>query len=298
MLVVGGSGLIGINMIAALQALGATVRATCRRPLESWMVDILDGYSWNDDDGKPWYDYIIYAAGYAQPAMFMKQQINTITANTSQLITACNKLTHDGRLLFVSSSEVYSGAASPHVESDIGMTTPQHPRACYIESKRCGEAICAAYGKRAVVARLCLAYGPGSRKGDKRVMSQFIEEALSRNYIELRDNGDAIRNYLHVVDAMEMMLNILATGQHSVYNVGGHSGTTIYKMAEEIALLTASSLFAPNKEAGHEAPHEVRLDCTRYHDEFNKPSHIGFGLGLRDTIEWQKALNEEAPAVS
>ena len=66
-------------------------------------------------------------------------------------------------------------------ESDIGTTTPLHPRASYIEGKRGGETICNAYrsqGVRAVSARLALAYGPGTRKGDKRAMNSFIEKAL------------------------------------------------------------------------------------------------------------------------
>ena len=45
-----------------------------------------------------------------------------------------------GKFLFMSTSELYSGNDNFNIdESQIGTTTPSHSRACYIESKRCGD---------------------------------------------------------------------------------------------------------------------------------------------------------------
>ena len=38
-------------------------------------------------------------------------------------------------------------------------------------------------------ARLCLAYGPGTKKNDKRVLNQFIEKAIILNSIKMNDEG-------------------------------------------------------------------------------------------------------------
>ena len=48
-------------------------------------------------------------------------------------------------------------------ENDIGSTSPEHPRSCYIESKRCGETICLSQTSnfRIKIGRISTAYGPG-----------------------------------------------------------------------------------------------------------------------------------------
>ena len=82
------------------------------------------------------------------------------TTITNQLI---KKLVKNGKFLFISSSELYSGLKKSKLnEEDIGNTHPSHMRACYIESNRCGEAIFNSYRRRninAKSARLCLAFG-------------------------------------------------------------------------------------------------------------------------------------------
>ena len=112
-----------------------------------------------------------------------------------------------------------------------------HPRACYIEAKRCGEAICNAFrqqGVKAASARLALAYGPGTREGDKRVLNSFIERGL-KGAITMLDRGEAKRTYCYVSDAVELMWKILLHGREPVYNVGGTSKTTIGELACKIA---------------------------------------------------------------
>jgi UDP-glucuronate decarboxylase len=156
--------------------------------------------------------YCIYAGGYGQPQMFSKDKLETIRMNTEDVSKLFDCLDEGGKYLYISTSEVYSGATPPYKETDIGTTTPQHPRACYIEGKRCGEAICMAYkeqGYDVKIARLALAYGPGTKKGDTRVLNELIEQALTTGRIKLRDDGSAKRTYCYVEDACEMMLNIL-----------------------------------------------------------------------------------------
>ena len=191
------------------------------------------------------FDYIIHAAGYGQPQMFSKDKLKTIEVNTEYTNTLFKSLKKGGKFLFISSSEIYSGAKSPHKETDMGTTTPQHSRACYIEGKRCGEAICMAYkeqGYDVKIARLALAYGPGTKKGDTRVINQFIEQALTTGKIQMKDKGESWRTYCYVEDVAEMMLDILFKGKDVVYNVGGDTRVTIDSLARAIATLTDSTV--------------------------------------------------------
>ena len=228
----------------------------------------------NDPISPEKYDYIIHAAGYGQPQMFSKDKIRTI-----------------GKFLFVSTSEVYSGAKSPYKETEIGTTTPQHPRACYIEGKRCGEAICMAYSEQGYdvkIARLALAYGPGTKKGDTRVINHFIEQALTRKAIIMKDDGSAMRTYLYVDDAVKMLLNILFEGTGVVYNVGGFSRVSIKDLAHGIAILTGSAVMEGQKSL-EGSPDDVALDMTKYINKFGG-SFTPLSIGLRNTIEYQKQL--------
>ena len=74
-------------------------------------------------------DIVIHAAGYAQPLRFTDSPAETIRLNTEVTSLLLRSLTPRGRLLFTSSSEVYSGNPKQVVtEYDIGTTTPYHPR--------------------------------------------------------------------------------------------------------------------------------------------------------------------------
>src|SRR3990167_10231086 len=166
-------------------------------------------------------DYIIHAAGYGQPAKFMADEIATISVNTTAVIELLKKLKPSGKFLFLSTSEIYSGAKSPYKETDIGTTSPTHPRACYIESKRCGEAICMAYRRKGFdvkIARLSLAYGEGTKSDDTRVLNQFIKQALTKGKIELLDMGEAKRTYCYIEDVVKILWAVLLQGKSEVYN--------------------------------------------------------------------------------
>lgn len=243
-------------------------------------------------DNKKVFDYIIHAAGYGQPQMFGKDKIKTIEINTDLTIRLFEMLKTDGKFLFISSSEVYSGAPSPHTEDMIGTTTPQHPRACYIEGKRCGEAICMAYkeqGYDVKIARLALAYGPGTKKGDTRVLNQFIEQALTTGEIRMRDDGAAQRIYLYVEDAAQIMLDLLFKGKSIVYNVVGSSRVNVKMLADNIAKITGAKVISGNSNHMDGSPLDVFPDFSKYLLEFPRKL-IPLEEGLKKTIEYQKEL--------
>lgn len=240
-------------------------------------------------------DFIVHAAGYGQPGAFLANPKATIQLNTTATIALLDKVKKDGKFLFISSSEVYSGMRNPpHKETEIGLTNTDHPRSCYIEGKRCGEAICNAYrsaGVDAKAARLCLAYGPGTRPGDHRALNTFIEKALKVRHIRLLDAGKARRTYCYISDAVSIMWRILLEGKESIYNVGGTSSVTIAGLAQQIgAILNVPVALPENSETLQGAPEDVRLDLTKVEKEFGPLSYVSLQEGLKRTIDWQCQL--------
>lgn len=245
----------------------------------------------------PQADIVIHAATYGQPGKFMEHPEITIKLNTTVTLYLFEKvLRKDGKFLFISTSEVYSGLPNPpYNENQIGTTSPDHTRACYIEAKRCGEAIVNIYrdkGVSAVSARLSLAYGPGTRSDDRRVLNNFIEKALVGKQIKLLDDGVAKRTYCYISDAVNMMWKILLEGKAAVYNIGGISSLSIVELAKLIGELSGVPVVIPKSEnkglSG--APEEVKLDITRYTDEFGNRNFLDIEKGLKYTIDWQSSM--------
>lgn len=241
------------------------------------------------------FDFIIHAAGYGQPNRFMKDPIKTIQLNTAVTLELFNILNSEGRFLFLSSSEVYNGLNNPpYNESQIGTTNTTNFRSSYIEGKRCGEAICNAQrssGINASSARLALAYGPGTKAGDSRVINSFIERALTQAEIKLLDQGNAMRTYCYVSDAVEILWQILLHGTEPLYNVGGKSRVAIAELAQYIgAAVKVLVTFPEQSQELLGAPIDVFLDMTRVQKEFNKDTYVSLQDGLSRTIAWQRIL--------
>ena len=310
-LITGASGLLGIYFLASLRELfkqGHKPRSvcaifhsdfvnTCNSFLDFEGAKAVQGDLTNLDfvNGLGQFDYIIHAAGYGQPGRFMEDQIKTLQLNTATTLALFNCLTLNGKFLFLSTSEVYSGLANPpYSEDQIGTTNTTHSRSCYIEAKRCGEAICNAYRARGVnanSARLALAYGPGTKPADRRVINSFIERGASQGKITLQDMGAAKRTYCYVSDAVEILWHILLRGSQPIYNVGGQSRTTIAELATKIGHYMKVPVEFP--QDAHElggAPDDVYLDMSLVQKEFNKTQYVTFDEGLDRTIQWQKAL--------
>ena len=313
LIITGASGLIGINFLMSLKEFSRKnekqklpqIIAIFYNDVPEYFKEILnfenltikigDITDQNFVDSFPEADYIIHAAGYGQPGKFMQDKIKTIAINTTATISLLKKLKTSGKFLFLSTSEVYSGLPNPPFkENQIGTTNTTHPRACYIEGKRCGEAICHTYFERGIdvkSARLSLAYGPGTKPSDMRALNSFIEKGLTGK-IEMMDQGEARRTYCYVSDAVEIMWNILLFGKQPIYNVGGFSNITIADLAKKIGKYLDVPVVFPKTSSDEisGAPVDVSLDMARVEKEFGKTEYVSFDDGIARTIEWQREL--------
>jgi UDP-glucuronate decarboxylase len=308
-LVTGASGLIGGYFLACLKRFAdanpgsfETV-AVARHPMPPHLSSLFaDGRGLRALAGDladdafcaslPAADCVIHASGYGQPGRFMEDPVKTLRLNTTATFALIEKLRPGGKFLFVSSSEVYSGLTHPpYKESQIGTTNTTHPRACYIEGKRGGEAICSAYRARGVdakSARLAHAYGPGTKAGDRRVINAFIAKALDGK-LTLLDRGEANRTYLYAADAAAIMWDVLLRGREPVYNVGGDSRVAIGELARKIgSYLGVPVVFPETAQEMAGAPEDVSLDMSKVHAEFGAREYVSLDEGLARTIEWQK----------
>lgn len=243
------------------------------------------------------FDVIIHSSGYAQPMKFLSDSLTTIKINTHATINLLDSLKSDGKFLFVSTSELYSGNDNFNIdESQIGTSTPSHNRACYIESKRCGEAICHSYitlGYDVKIARLSLAYGPFTKLGDLRVLNSIIDKGLNNDTIELMDDGSALRTYCYITDVVEMFWNILLHGSEITYNISGFSNISIKELAENAGSKLNKKVITPTSLNGLTgSPKIVNISSEKYINEFNKQDFVDMEHGMKNVIEWMKYINQ------
>lgn len=308
--ITGSSGLIGTHLLAYFYLLNKKnynvhVVSISRSKLENHLEYLIrdsqmchleiDLSDFSQYSRLPAADVVLHAAGYAQPTLFMSNPSATLEINVAATLALLKAMKKDGSFIFLSSSEVYCGILGGRCKEDqCGTSTPYHPRSSYIEGKRAGEAACAAYrsrGTRTISVRLGDVYGPGTRKNDKRALISFIEQALTKGVISLRDNGAAKRTYCYITDAVEYILKILTSGKENVYNLGGPTFISIRELAQSIGELMDVHVNFPsinNEIPG--APVVLNLDISKLKNEFGEIRNTPLKDGLRKTINWQAEL--------
>lgn len=194
----------------------------------------------------PELDYIIHAASEASPKHYLCDRLGTIQANTygtQQLLEFSRRSA--SRFLYLSSGTVYGNA--DHInksisETDFGPYDPLDSRACYAESKRMAETLCATYfqqhGVETVIARISHTYGPGIDLDDGRVFGDFIADAVAGRDIRVLGCGNDSRPFLYITDATLGLLLLLQKGLGgNAYNLGAETEITIRDLAKLIATL-------------------------------------------------------------
>lgn len=177
-------------------------------------------------------EYIIHAAGGADPCSMYEQPVEVIKANvegTGKMLELLRQAGH-GRLLYLSSGEVYgeTGNADALSEQDFGHIDQASVRSCYPLSKRLAENLCLSYvheyGVDAVVARPAHTYGPTHTEKDSRATAQFTRNASRGEDIVLRSRGGQVRSYTYVADGVAGLLTVLLQGKAGeAYNVADTS---------------------------------------------------------------------------
>ena len=174
-------------------------------------------------------DYVIHAAGLANPRFYETNPVEVIEPNavgTYKLLKNSNRDRIKG-FLFLSTCDVYGlvDDCDNITEITVGKVDPLDPHSCYSESKRVAETILASfsreYGIRTVIARIGHTYGPTmDLENDPRVFASFIRNIMEGEDICLHSNGLAKRAFCYISDAVSAYLLLLLKGNSGeAYNV-------------------------------------------------------------------------------
>ena len=134
------------------------------------------------------------------------------------------------QLVYASSDAVYSFATT-----SISEETPAIPLDLYGAMHRTRELILAAEAKAPLaILRLTAAYGAGDTHNSYGP-NRFLRQAIKDGRIPLFGNGEETRDHLHVDDAVDRILDVVAHGSTGLINVATGKSESFYAVAQMIA---------------------------------------------------------------
>jgi UDP-glucose 4-epimerase len=204
------------------------------------------------------------------------------------------------RTVIASSSEIYGKSTQVPLREDsdrvLGPTTVG--RWSYSDAKAIDEYFALAYARKGLpvsVVRYFNAYGPRlDPKGYGSVIARFITQALQGKPLTVYDDGQQTRCFTYVADTVEGTVRAAtlreAAGQ--VFNIGSDRETTILELARMVQKLTGSSseiVHIPYEHAYGPAFEETRRrvpDVTKAREVLGFEARTTLEDGLRRTLEW------------
>lgn len=306
--VTGGAGFIGSNLVDALLARGYKVFA---------LDNLLTGNEANlAEAGKhPDFtfikydviqelpvlghiDYIYHLASPASVSDYQKYAEETALVNsvgTRGLLKVAKA--HGAKFLFTSTSEIYGDPKEhPQKETYWGNVNPNGVRACYDESKRFGEMMTMLYvrkyGTDARIARIFNTYGPRMRPTDGRVISNFINQAISGNPMTVYGDGSQTRSFCYVSDMISGLIALMENDRTKgeVVNLGNPEEYTIAGLAEKIQTVTKTASEIVYRELPSDDPMQRRPDISKAKTLLGWEPKVSVDAGLEKTIAYYRSL--------
>src|SRR3989344_1383701 len=312
-LVAGGAGFIGSNICSSL--LNQNYKVICidnlitgeRANIEEFLSNPNFSFLEKDINSKEFsvsekIDYMFHLASPASPnekspRSYMAYPIETLLVNslgTYNLLELARK--QNCRFLFASSSEVYGDPTqSPQSEEYFGNVNPNGPRSVYDEAKRFGEAITFAYLRKydldVRIIRIFNTYGPKMRADDGRVVSNFINQALSGAPLTIYGDGKQTRSFCYIDDMISGLKSAMFANESKgeVINLGNPDEKTIIDFAKLIKMLTGSdSEIKFAEKLPIDDPHRRCPDIQKAKKQLLWEPKVELSAGIRKTIEYFK----------
>ena len=238
-------------------------------------------------------DAIFNLACPASPVQYQKHPVQTIKTNVIGAINLLELAERNGaRILQASTSEVYGDPEiDPQVEEYWGRVNPIGIRSCYDEGKRTAETLFSdfhrQYGVDVRIARIFNTFGPRMAKGDGRVVTNFIHQALRGESITVYGTGNQTRSFCYVDDLIEGLVKLFwAENLHYPINLGNPNPITMLQLAKEVIDLTKSKSEIVFQELPSDDPKDRRPDISKARTLLGWEPKVDRNSGLKKTISY------------
>jgi UDP-glucuronate decarboxylase len=246
-------------------------------------------------------DEIYHLACPASPIHYQKdpvQTTKTCVMGTINMLGLAKRT--KAKMLQASTSEVYGDPKiHPQSEDYWGHVNPIGIRACYDEGKRCAETLCMDYQRQynvdVNIVRIFNTYGPNMAKDDGRVVSNFINQALENENITIYGDGSQTRSFCYVKDMVRGIKQVMQ-GSISYYqnqdkiklpiNIGNPREFTINKLANKVLDLTESKSKIIYKDLPSDDPKQRKPNIELLQSMYKWKPYYTLEDGLHNTIKY------------
>ena len=310
-LVAGGTGFIGVNLIRRLVSLGSQVRATLHKRPAVIQDDAIE-YVWADltamEDCKrvvQGVDYVFMcAANTSGAAVMASTPLVHVTPNVvmnAQMLDAAY-FANVKKFVFISSSAAYPPTGERPVREDEMFAGEPYEKYYPVGwMKRYSEILCKTYAQKiknpmpTVVIRPSNIYGPYD---DIDFRTSHMMAALIRRVVERHDplevwgTGDDIKDLIYIDDFLDgMLLAFEKTTDYLAVNIATGQGYSVKQVLQTIlevdGYTDADVRFDPSKPTMI----PIRLvDTTLSQEVLEFRPRVPLHEGIRRTIEWYRRI--------
>ncbi len=291
-LVTGGSGFIGTNLIIKLVKQGYEVtNLDIKEPkieVKSIYKDI------RSDDIKEIFeqdfDYVIHLAALSNHR-FCDNLSSAFSVNTQATLNILNCLTNKNtkKIILASSVVLYDELSDMPIKENSKLVINYNN---YTFTKGLCEYIADFFIKQKnlpiIIMRFPNLFGPyQEHKINPNLIPQIIIQALNDKKIEVW-NGDPIRDWLYVEDLVDAIITSLESEYIGPINISSNKGISVRDVVSIIANLTNSEVVFLNKEVSG----PVRLVCDNElaKKEFKWTPKTELAEGIKKTIDYYKNI--------
>lgn len=200
-------------------------------------------------------------------------------------------------VLQASTSEIYGDPdIHPQNESYWGRVNPVGIRSCYDEGKRAAECLMMDYRRqnsvKTKIVRIFNTYGPRMAVNDRRVVSNFIVQALQGKDITIYGDGSQTRSFCYVNDLVDGLIRMMNTPDdfYGPVNLGNPGEFTIFELAQLVIKLTNSSSKISYQPLPADDPIQRKPDITLAGSKLDWSPKIELEEGLTGTIQYFRKI--------
>ena len=296
MLITGGAGFVGANLVRLLLEQGYQVRildnfsAGRREYLTNLNLELLEGDILDSEavdravTGVAGIVHLGAQTGVPGSLADPRRDCEMNVIGTLNLLEACRHA-GVGRFVFASSNAPLGRQSPPATEDKAPL-----PISPYGASKLAGEGYCLAYhgswGLGTVVLRFANLYGPFSAH-KKSVVAKFFKDILAQGQITIEGDGQQTRDFIYVGDLCQAILLALQSDiSGEVFQIATGVETSILDLATRIEAMLGSGVkmqYDPPRQGDIRKNYS---DITKARDILSWSPALGLEEGLRETWRW------------
>ena len=305
-LLIGGTGFIGMHLARRLLELGSNVTIFGKNEAKKGKLDLRNKINFIKGDVADYKaieksvknkDAIINLAAviqdYAEFDPYLDLEVNC--KGQLNVLEARKKINPAAKYIFIGSRTQFGKVGKKDLP--VSEELCQRPISLYGIHKHTAENYCMLYKRafnlKSVILRFPQVYGPGlAGKNSHSIIDRFIRKALKNEEFHVNGYGKDIKDLVYVEDAVDLIVKILDSGiEEGAFNAGSGKKIRLIEIAEKIVKLCGSGSFKavpfPKELANFELG-DFYFNITKAKKAFNWSPKTKIDEGLKKTIGFHR----------